>query len=146
MQSKLCVIILKGFHGFSAMDLYKFVSVINIIICTNSRKREKNLPFLHNSMEYVQISILVFLLVNSSHYGDAKFKFMQEGNTKGYTHKQSFETTSVNFRAFCTYPEFHRFLRNYCNVLDKVMTILSCYDLRSLTSQTFYKLLVLNTK
>lgn len=80
MQSKLCVIILKGFHGFSAMDLYKFVSVINIIICTNSRKREKNLPFLHNSMEYVSISILVFLLVNSSHYGDAKCKFMQEGN------------------------------------------------------------------
>lgn len=80
MQSKLCVIILKGFHGFSAIDLYKFVSVINIIICTNSRKREKNLPFLHNSMEYVSISILVFLLVNSSHYGDAKCKFMQEGN------------------------------------------------------------------
>lgn len=80
MQSKLCVIIFKGFHGFSAIDLYKFVSVINIIICTNSRKREKNLPFLHNSMEYVSISILVFLLVNSTHYGDAKFKFMQEGN------------------------------------------------------------------
>lgn len=80
MQSKLCVIILKGFHGFSAIDSYKFVSVINIIICTNSRKREKNLPFLHNSMEYVSISILVFLLVNSSHCGDAKFKFMQEGN------------------------------------------------------------------
>lgn len=53
MQSKLCVIILKGFHGFSAIDSYKFVSVINIIICTNSRKQEKNLPFLHNSMEYV---------------------------------------------------------------------------------------------
>lgn len=86
MQSKLCVIILKGFHGFSAIDLYKFVSVINIIICTNSRKREKNLPFLHNSMECFD-SILVFLLVNSSHYGDAKFKFMQEGNTKGYTQK-----------------------------------------------------------